>query len=468
MKAKENFEDKLHERFKDFSVPLRDSQWDKMESALLNKKSTKKRWWIMLSALLLVGILSFSAGYMLKNKKKELSVNKSQEEATIPSLDDSNKASQGVKESNGNNRIELNNQNELAQAEVETSNSTSEIKMEKNETENKRSSVAKINPESPVSYTTNSKILDKVIDLPREKVINTKPSDNMNASNSTKQLFALNSVARWNANVSSVKLLRLPLEYKEMNDWPPLRINNRKEHFLNSIKSGYSLELTAGTFNRNASIIPGNDDSSYLSRLPGLTESVDKQVAKGNGFRLGFGIRKNLYKGLSLSSGIIYNKLSEKNSFEQIHNYVPFYDSSTQVILGYITYDDSLAPRSQVSINNSISYLQVPIRFRYDKAISTNFRVGVSAGYAFNVPLKMDFSYYNIFQFKYEKLDKDMLQLGAQTQFGLHLDYKLYKQVWLGLNYAFANSTNKLTLFNNQVDLRNKSNQVNLGLSIKL
>jgi hypothetical protein len=477
MKEKENFEDKLHERFEDFSVPLRDSQWDKMEHALLSKKRSKKRWWMMFLALVLAAGLGFAGGYLFQNTNKNFVESQTSAKTSISSP----KQSKIAESKEGNNlsnidsiaetnealnneisRIPSKNENRTKKQEVDSKSADQEKVASTNKLGNKKNELANDLPSKPNGYNAaNQKgIYTLKPTLYNGEKVKLRTATPIELSSRSFALDKLKFIENYGRKAS------LPLAF---NAPPYPKLDLPKQSLLSQFKAATSIQFTMGAFNARSSIAPNTNDSGQLiNQLPGLEESIKNQIAKGSGVRFGLGFQTNVFKGLSVGSSLIYHQFSEKNSFEQIHNYVPFYDSSMQVVLGFIYYDDSLAEKSQVNIDNKISYLQIPLRFRFDKAILTNLMVGVSASYAFNVPLKMDYAYFNLFQFKYEKLNKEMFQLGAQKEFGLHFDYRIWKKTWLGLNYEFATSTNSFRFLGSKMDLSNRNYRINLGLRIEL
>jgi len=477
MKTTNNFEDKLREKFEDFSIPLRDSQWGKMEAVLLERKKSKRRLWLFFSLIGLVGILSFASGYWLSTPQENIvSQAKIEEAATIPAeaLANSNQKKLTEAESNIKDKTENKsevNDNDLSMPRDNAKNGQS--------TDKGQQSDLRTNSLTSISLKQVEKEkLVKEAAFTKEKGNEKRPrqdwdNEGLNSDLSKRKanpLFILGGQRKINS--SFLTLLPFPSSsHSKIFDYEytiPEKVEEagfRKA--LVAAKNSLSAELLVGSFSRKTQV-EGVADSGLMSYLPGVLESMEKQIATGSGFQFGLGVRSDVFKSFSIKSGLIYNEMRETNSFEQIHNLVPFYDSGGQNILGYIEYDDNVAPRTNVNISNTISYLQIPLNLRYDKRFANKWRAGLSMGYSFTIPLKFELNYYDIFRFEYQKVEQDMLKLGGSLNGGLHLDYKLTKRAWLGLNYQYAQMKNEFIWSSQSFSFKDMSQRINLSMTIKL
>ncbi len=113
---------------------------------------------------------------------------------------------------------------------------------------------------------------------------------------------------------------------------------------------------------------------NYFTTAPG-------QVRPAGGYNAGIFLQYNIWKGLSLQSGLRYSRSFENVNYNYYNNEIPVIDSATRNILGYIEIEDTIG--TQFTGRNEYSFASIPFLFGYEgkisKRLSLAFRAGGSA-----------------------------------------------------------------------------------------
>ncbi len=465
MEDRSKFEKGLKSLLNEHTVPLREEQWEKLAIGLAAQNKRKNRFWLFLGIVALITFASFSAGYYISNSQQKNIAAKASDEAQI------------INQNNLSNN--LNNPNNQSQLKTETINNQTNS-TEKNTTNTKN--------EKPLSKADIANYLKKQIntnnktsnDLPFEKNSNNKstqrfelgairnltekPSlDAKNFSNiENNQIFWINK-NRFFPNKSTIG--NISFSNQEIDDWPripKMRPRDPNYPFWKIVANSLSFELLAGPNMLNSAVQNNIDTFGNLLTL------LAKQKTKPGAYNFGFQIQSSFYKNFTFGTGFNYSSISEKNNFEYIANKVPFFDSTGTNVIGYILYDDSLAPRVNINTNNNISNIQIPLQLGYEKMIAKKLKAGIRLGYSINVPLKYNVSYFNANQYAYQKLDAKDFKYGNYSTLGVNLKYNFYKPLWLGFNYQIQQSKNQINWDGIAIKSKDLQHLINLSLTYKL
>jgi len=462
METRSNFEDKLQEMFEDFSTPLRDSQWARMESALLERKKSRKAWWKLMTIFLLVGTLCFSAGYLLRDTNKSVTrLNTTEVKKSIPSENHSSAVSTLT--------TEHNNYKSIAKNEIDSkqkSNSQQHISITTKE--NKTFFAAKTEKLIANLKEKNNQTREKQ----EEPNVSIKPeqSKKENQTNFAAEGNYGISTSSWFAKgiaaykIPVVKQLSLIPDY--LNYDQPIEITPRPPDvsWLEILKKSMSVGFALGTYQENNQLENNSTERDSINDIAGIIEKQDKKSVGNN---IGLQLQFQFYKGFSFNTGLIYNQSKMNTNFTFIQNNVPFYDSAGKV-LGYIYIHDSFAPRVPVNINNSNSFLQIPLQLAYHKNIGKNFKAGLNGGVNLNIPLSLNYSYFDESILSYQPFSKNNIKLGNGYSLGANVEYRLYKPLWIGLNYQLQKSKTIYNFNKKEAVTKNLRQQINLTLTMQL
>lgn len=444
-----SWEDKLKHRFDDFESTLREEQWDRLESALVQPKVNRfKRWILFMLAAGLVGT-GFTIGYWVAQAN--------QSNVSSPA----NYVSVNADDMENSIKVETIEKTMVSKNSIGSNND-----LNTDESQNREKSVWK---NSLNNRTLKDKNATKILDKSNPSLI---PSIEENAKDldskfhaSQKELSLASSSRGPSFKPVDLMQFGLPNPVNMLADDLTIARGKTTEQ---TKKSRFVLNPILGYYTSRTNV--RDDDGIFTGDLAvEIASSLENQSLKGNGMRLGLEALVPVYKGLNLSAGFVYNHQRIQNNFIQIHRIMPVYhDSFSNVIVGFEKLSDDAAPRTEVNIDNRISMLQLPFKLHYEIPVGAKFNLGVSAGYQFNVPLQMDLNFYDILNFEYRKMDDGLYKLGGQQMAGMHFYYQLSHSVDVGLNYTFARTTNSINFMGYQVKLANQNHMFDFGLRVHL
>jgi len=125
-----------------------------------------------------------------------------------------------------------------------------------------------------------------------------------------------------------------------------------------------------------------NKSTTNSANAPRIHENynlISGESEKGAiSFSLGVNLEFFVMKNLSVTSGLFYDKYSTGGKYDFYNNKIPVIDSITGIIKGYITVNDTVGVH--YSINNSYSYLELPLILNYYIALGEKWKLNLKAG----------------------------------------------------------------------------------------
>ena len=440
MEPRSNFEHKMHEMFQEKTIPLKNYQWERMEKTLLEQKKARKRKVFWIFGTVFLGFAFFGMGYF---------------------------ASQwtGTK-----NSLELANANELTHKTTEKNNEVTKPSLKDNLAFNptKHSSI--------VAKENNASNTNKLV----YKIQNTTPTkntsiENYNAINLISFIGlegkSASNLLKFNSNsikpIESSFVLGGLKENQSFINAPPY-VMPTKSFLLwcaRVWKNNTEITLGAGT-SWTSNKVEAINSKEYLTF--DYQPSIQKQMSNTKSQHLSLIFNTRLNKNWKIGYGFGYFSQSNSTSFTYLHNMVPFFDSSLSTVLGFIKLDDSIAPKSEININNKVSAFQIPLQLSFDKIIKKNWSIGGTIGSNITLPHKTNIKFYDVLRFKYKQLDNESFGMSNAYFTQINLKRKIVNGVWLGLNYQLQSSRSNLDFINKPTQIRHLNHGFNFTLSYQL
>jgi hypothetical protein len=125
-----------------------------------------------------------------------------------------------------------------------------------------------------------------------------------------------------------------------------------------------------------------NKSTSSSANAPKIHENYNLIAGESeNGvisFSLGVNLEFFVWKNLSVTSGLFYDKYSTGGKYDFYNNKIPVIDSVSGIIKGYITVNDTVGVH--YSINNSYHFLELPLILNYYIPLGEKWKLNLKAG----------------------------------------------------------------------------------------
>ncbi len=123
----------------------------------------------------------------------------------------------------------------------------------------------------------------------------------------------------------------------------------------------------------------GSEEKVHVNYMAMKEKSERPLFSVNTGFELQF----RLMPFLNFSSGISYFRTGNSYDYNYAINKIPVIDSASNTIKAYITLPDSNAAKIKSKGRHVVSYIEVPLRFRFTVYKSSNYRIGIEPAYTF-------------------------------------------------------------------------------------
>ncbi len=441
MNSKSNLQNALKNAFENHEVPLRESQWHRLEGVLVN---TKPKWRIFpfFVAFLLVGITSIATYFLtLKFSIAPISV---ANETSIPLEDPTNNEASIPKRS-----IQP-----FVNAKIANSN------LRNTQYKTNQYSIQKQLLLKQGDYNTKQKVIPNA-SKPSDPVLlladNSKSTDNtlkedseISTNSENTNLIENNDSEPVEESLDSVKPVNDPREKEKEPK------QNKPSRMVVSVSAGYS--------KMNTKIIDIENESMLHKDTRSLFEQSNKD---SKSFFFNLGMDYSLLPGLNLglNTGIQYLRINTPVNVNYRITEVPFYNIDG-TILGYYNADSANVIELKTASENISNFINIPLRLNY--AIPLNFKneILLTAGANFMAIVGATGKDVALNESQIKPLSKKTYsQFSAGFLGGVQYSHQLKDPWWLGVETQW--SSNKLSFKTGPGSINTHLNGYRLNLILK-
>jgi len=443
MNSKSNLQNALKNAFKNHEVPLRESQWHRLEGVLVN---TKPKWRIFpfFITLFLVGITSITTYYL--TVKYSLTPNPVSIETSTQSRD------QPLNKTATSNQTIPSNQNsaQLNSFRPKQFKSKSTFVYQKLKFNSKRHSIA-----------TGSEIYKNTADNSTPTLIteNTKSNENLEYSETEPVIKENNSSKN---DIFEEEVLAFDKDDEVLKS--PKDPREKEKESLLIKPSRMVLSVSAGYSKMKAKII----DIENESKLHKDTRSLFEQSnPNSKTFFFNLGMDYSLMPGLNigLNTGVQYLRMSTPVKINYKITEVPFYNIDGTII-GYYKADSANAIELSTSTNNISNFVNIPFRLNYTIPINFKNEILLTAGANFMAILAATGKDVALNESQVKPLSKKSYsQFSAGFLGGIQYSHQLKDPWWLGFETQW--SSNKLNFKTGPGSVNTQLNGYRLNLILK-
>jgi hypothetical protein len=438
MNSKSNLQNALKNAFENHEVPLRESQWHRLEGVLVN---TKPKWRIFpfIFTFLLIGITSI-ATYFLTLKfslePKQVGI-----EVTLPlKTNIKNETSTSLK-NNTNNKKQNNRINFKTIASHSLLNVDKKVKI--------KSGIKNI-PSTPEETKKSILIAENTKTLEDEDIASAENEIN-NLKQSNNDIFETEDVIE-------------PLNIKPEITNPDGDPRDKEKGTKHPKPSRMAVSASAGYSKMNIKIKDIENENKLHKDTRSLFDQCNKN-SKTFFFNLGFDY--SLMPGLNvgLNTGVQYLRITNPVNINYRITEVPF-SNIDGTIFGYYTADSANAVELSTTATNTTNYINIPLRFNYTIPINFKNEILLTAGANLMAIVGANGKDIAINESQVKPLNKNVYnQFSAGFLGGIQYSHQLKDPWWLGVETQW--SSNKMSFKSGPGTLNTQLNGYRLNLILK-
>lgn len=446
MNSKSNLQNALKNAFENHEVPLRESQWHRLEGVLIN---TKPKWRIFpfFITLCLVGITSITTYYLT------------------------------VKYSITSNPVLLKT-SILSSDQVQNKNATS------SQTILSDQSAIQLIPNRSDKFRSNSnftyqkpKFINKQNETTIGKNIYKNPSDHKNPTLLTENSSSMES-SEYSETITEIKEDNiskndifeeddLALNKDDEALAPPMDPREKEKDSKPIKPSRMALSVSAGYSKMNSKII----DIENETKLHKDTRSLFEQSnLNSKTFFFNLGVDYSLLPGLNLglNTGVQYLRISTPVNINYRITEVPFYNIDGTII-GYYKADSANTIELSTSTNNISNFVNIPLRLNYTIPINFKNEILITAGANFMAILGATGKDVALNESQVKPLSKKSYsQFSAGFLGGIQYSHQLKDPWWLGFETQWSSNKLNFKTGPGSVNTQLSGYRLNLILKYKL
>ena len=441
MNSKSNLQNALKNAFENHEVPLRESQWHRLEGVLVN---TKPKWRIFpfFIAFLLVGITSIATYFLtLKFSIAPISV---ANETSIP-LEDGASSEASIPKRRiqpfVNSQI-VNSNHRNTQYSANQISKQKKLLLKQGDYNSKQKVIPNnSNPSDPIQLLAD----------------NSKSSDNTTTEDP--------EISKDDVNTNSLENSELEPEKEQTDPSKPLDDPREKEKELKQNKpSRMVVSVSAGYSKMNTKIIDIENEDKLHKDTRSLFEQSNKD---SKSFFFNLGMDYSLLPGLNLglNTGIQYLRINTPVNVNYRITEVPFYNIDG-TILGYYNADSANAIELKTSSENISNFVNIPLRLNYTIPLNFKNEILLTAGANFMAIVGATGKDVALNESQVKPLSKKTYsQFSTGFLGGVQYSHQLKDPWWLGVETQW--SSNKLSFKTGPGSINTHLNGYRLNLILK-
>ncbi|MEZ4804553.1 MAG: outer membrane beta-barrel protein [Bacteroidia bacterium] len=461
MKSSNKLNNALRNALKEKPGELHESQWERIQSELNQKKKKGILPWLLL--LIPVVLISIVSGYFIgKNSgRTELATETKQSEILNTDSNDLSK--------------DLSKPNSLEVEKMSDELLDESDKQVENIKKNQIATQAETNENPRTLANKSDKAASKTISNKEDKEANENRVPNLERNKgehiSVVQALSMAEMKRQQeleiANVSGIDLIEDKLTDTFTKDTTEENGKNDKKSGNSDDESRFAIGFSTGFSPVTSKLI----ELSNVSKLHQDTRKVfeqsnDRQNSLFAKFTFDYKLSKAF--NLGIGSGIEYRQVYNSSQIDYTLNEIPFREVNGDILF-YIHVDDSMNPtRIQMKQQNVLQYINIPLQVSYSFPIKKGSEVAIQAGVNLALLAKSKGQTFDLNGSQILEL-KDMINTKASLGYIMGLQYRreIFEHWWLGGEILFQDNGQNYNLGYGSLRSRIQMRNINLNLHYK-